>query len=430
LALRFNGEVINGDAMQMYDGLPIITNKISVVEQKGIPHHLLGFITLNDEPWKVGLFKEKASQVIQEIRSRGKLPIVVGGSHYYTQSLLFEHVLVSSQATGEDQAQAHLSNEEILEKFPILDAPTETMLDRLREIDPAMADRWHPNDRRKIRRSLEIHLLTGRKASDIYKDQKKSTPVKNISEPVLNTEIPLLPTINSTLLFWVHSDHEILKERLDSRVDKMVEIGLLHEVRSMNNFLQKQTEAGITLDRSRGIWGSIGFKEFGPYLAALETGVESNKELEAIYKSAVEQTKAATRQYARRQLRWIRLKLMPQLSLYNASEQLFLLDGSDLEEWPDSVTRHAVEITEKFLLGDQLPAPRELSDAAKEFLNFESSLELIDQKSSRTRQVCELCNVVCVEPDQWELHINSRRHRAALKRQLKPSKRHVSPSEI
>src|SRR5271168_1169210 len=159
--------------MQMYDGLPIITNKITAEEQKGIPHHLLGSIAPDEEPWRVGMFKKKADQIIQEIRSRGRLPILVGGTHYYTQSLLFKDSLIDDKFYGEEHVRTELSNEEILQKFPMLDGPTEAMIERLREVDPKMADRWHPNDRRKIRRSLEIFLLTGKKASDIYLKRKE-----------------------------------------------------------------------------------------------------------------------------------------------------------------------------------------------------------------------------------------------------------------
>src|SRR5689334_20221731 len=89
LATRYNGEIINADAMQMYKGLPIITNKLTTEEQRGIPHHLLGSIELHEDPWVVTQFKKEATRIISEIRGRGKLPIVVGGTSYYLDGLLF-----------------------------------------------------------------------------------------------------------------------------------------------------------------------------------------------------------------------------------------------------------------------------------------------------------------------------------------------------
>lgn len=412
LATRFNGEIINSDAMQMYNGLPIITNKITVDEQQGIPHHLLGFIALNEEPWVVGIFKNKASKIIQEIRSRGRLPIVVGGTHYYTQSLLFEDSLVSDKVDGEEEVPTFLSDREISKKFPILDGPIEAMAERLREVDPIMADRWHPNDRRKIRRSLEIFLTTGKKASDIYAEQKEAKS----SNSTGNAADGSCHSISNTLLFWVHSDSDVLKKRLDNRVDKMLEAGLLDEVKSMNNFLHEQIESGIEVDHMRGIWVSIGWKEFQPYLAALEAGIASQEQLDAFYDLSIEQTKAATRQYAKRQTRWIRLKLMPALSGLNALDRLYILDGSDIGLWTNNVSSPAIEITETFLNGGNLRAPREISDIAEQFLVLEQPA---DSEELSIRQECEICNVVCVREDQWQTHLKSRRHRSLVKKRLK-----------
>ena len=186
----------------------------------------------------------------------------------------------------------------------------------------------------------------------------------------------------------------------------------------MNEFLHKQTAGGITVDRSRGIWVSIGWKEFEPYLSALATGSESTKSLEELFELSVEQIKSATRQYARRQTRWIRLKLMPALSDQNALERLYLLDGSDITSWTTNVSQPAIEITDSFLAGRELFAPSELSEAAK-VLVPENTL---DDRSVPIRQECDICNVVCVQEGQWQIHLKSRRHRQLLKkRQRNPN---------
>jgi tRNA dimethylallyltransferase len=409
LAKRYDGEIINGDAMQMYDGLPIITNKVTVEEQQGITHHLLGIVALDDESWRVGKFKQRAGQIIREIRSRGRLPIVVGGTHYYTQSLLFADSLVTKQADSDEETE--LSNLEIFEKFPILSESAEVMLEHLREVDPVMAKRWHPNDKRKIRRSLEIFLLTGKKASEIYAAQNE--------RKIIGTEEEIPPNgpglIDSTLLFWVHSDAEVLKARLDDRVDKMIEAGLLDEVKSMESFLQDIETSGINLDRTRGIWVSIGWKEFEPYLKALESGIACLEELQALYDLSVEQVQTATRQYARRQVRWIRLKLMPALLNEKALDKLYLLDGTDVAQWNDNVSNPAISITEKFLNEQELPAPHTLSAAAQEFLDPDS----LEEKPALVFQECQLCCVATVTDDQWQAHLKSRRHRGVLKKKQK-----------
>lgn len=399
--------------MQMYDGLPIITNKITPEEQEGIPHHLLGFISLNEEPWRVGLFKKKAGQIIREIRSRGRLPIVVGGTHYYTQSLLFEDSLLRENAEGDDQDNAEYSNEEIMEKFPILSGPTEVMVERLREVDPVMADRWHPKDRRKIRRSLEIFLTTGKKASELYAEQKE----RKLNGKVENGISTNLVGDGSTLLFWVHAESETLKQRLDSRVNKMLDAGLLDEVKSMEEFLRQHSHTGVTVDRTRGIWVSIGWKEFEPYLKASATGIASEEELEKLYELSIEQTKAATRQYAKRQVRWIRLNLMTALSDENALDKLFLLDGTDISQWTEAVSNPAINVTTRFLEGVQLPPPHELSSAAQKILAPAHGLD--EKPDVWFRQECEVCHMVAVNDVQWQTHLKSRRHRALAKRKQK-----------
>lgn len=414
LAMRFNGEIINGDAMQMYDGLPIITNKVTIKEQNGIPHHLLGFISLDEEPWRVGQFKAKASQIIREIRSRGRLPILVGGTHYYTQSLLFEGQLVP--ANQAEDGQTDVPNQEILlNKFPILMGPTEAMLEKLKEVDPIMACRWHPNDRTRIRRSLEIYLLTGKKASRIYNEQKEN---KALSPNVLN--IPedqgVISQIQSTLFFWVYSESKVLKSRLDGRVDKMMKAGLLNEVLSMDSYLESKSNAGIDVDQGRGIWVSIGWKEFDQYLVALKSHA-SPDELEQLLKLSVEQVQAATRQYAKRQISWIRNKLMKALADNNSLDRFFLMDGTNVGDWSSSVAEPACDITERFLAGGQLPLPTETSEAARLVLSNDELSE-VTEKIVRT---CETCCVTTISETQWKAHTQSRGHRARVKRNLRNS---------
>ncbi|KUJ20015.1 tRNA isopentenyltransferase [Mollisia scopiformis] len=406
LALRFNGEIINGDAMQMYHGLPIVTNKVTPSEALGIPHHLLSEIPLDAEPWRVGRFRKEASKVIAEIRSRGKIPVVVGGTHYYTQSLLFSDGLVAGDEAGEEE----MGVEEIRERWPILEAETGEMLEWLREVDPGMAERWHPRDRRKIRRSLEIFLMTGRKASDIYAEQVARKTETDLS---------------STLLFWVHADSNVLKKRLDGRVDKMLENGMLDEVKSLDTFLHNQERP---IDRTRGIWVSIGWKEFEPYLTALKSGTATEEELRTAFDLSIEQTKAATRQYAKRQTRWIRLKLLPALTEEDALKQLYVLDGTDISQWDENVSEKAAEITEKWLKGEEMPAPEEVCAAAKEILG-----EVGEVRSEWPRRECGMCGVTAVTEVQWVTHLKSRKHRGASKRVAKKERGsdfNISKSEV
>ncbi|KAG8631484.1 hypothetical protein KVT40_000624 [Elsinoe batatas] len=438
LATRFNGEVLNADAMQLYAGLDIITNKIPTAERKGVPHHLLGCIGLDEQPWTVGKFCSSALKIIEDIRSRGKLPILVGGTHYYTQSLLFHDRLTGeSQAKGTDSAQAEVdldtnvspsgSYEDVKIKFPILEASTEEILAKLKEVDPIMASRWHPNDRRKIQRSLEIWLQTGRRASDIYTEQKNKqaaptngyvdeTPVQNDNtESKYHHEDLRMDTI----IFWVHADTDALYKRLNNRVDKMVTSGLLAEVQGLSQYAAQKP----VLDKTSGIWVSIGYKEFLPYLDRLnevEDGSHTanrassseSKELDKLLSEAIEATKAGTRQYAKRQIRWIRIKLLNALqSSQNAGQgKMYLLDGTNVDDFQNNVIDQARAITQLWLEDESLPEPASFSSAAAELLQPKRD-DLSNSVGKWERQVCEACNVVGVTPSDWNLHVKSRRHR-------------------
>jgi tRNA dimethylallyltransferase len=426
LALRYNGEVINGDAMQLYTGLPIITNKITIEERKGVPHHLLGCIDFGEPTWVVGTFVKRALRVIDEIRSRGKLPILVGGTHYYTQSLLFRDRLAETEEEGnggEEKKDEELGpSDNLEEKYPILKEPTEKLLEKLQEIDPVMAARWHPNDRRKIQRSIEIYLQTGRKASDIYAEQRlASASGADSASEESDLRFP-------TLLFWIHAETETLRTRLDNRVDKMLSQGLLDEVRQLHKYATEQAESGQPVDESRGIWVSIGFKEFKAYITALQSGTASEADLQVLKDEAIERTKIATRQYAKRQTRWIRLKLLHALQsqapkLQEESSEtggtLYLLDGTSIPDFQTNVMSPAADITQAFLSDASMPDPVGLSAAAAEQLSTKQDQDTSKTPQSWIRRQCDLCGVTCVTEKQWEAHARSRAHRRLVSKKRK-----------
>ncbi|TEA22011.1 tRNA dimethylallyltransferase [Colletotrichum sidae] len=397
LATRFSGEIVNADAMQMYKGLPIITNKVTVEERRGIPHHLLDHIGLDQPPWIIEDFKREAYNVIREIRSRGNLPIVVGGTHYYTNALLFEDTIIQAE-------DAEHKEEPDEAAFPILGEPTDVILAKLREVDPVMADRWHPNDRRKISRSLQIYLQHGRPASEIYAEQRqrKMAGQSDGASPW------------QALMFWVYSDPEVLKERLDKRVDKMLTAGLNDETQSMYEYVRVKEAAGEEVDYTRGIWQSIGFKEFEPCLKALNSpDAPEPKDLEALEAKGLEDMKVSTRQYAKYQTRWIRTKIVPLLQEKpRAMDHLFVMDSTDISKWSSNVIDPAVDVTRRFLKGNELPDPTSLSERAGSVLREASS------QSERTlcRRTCDICQTTCVTEQDWTKHVKSRRHGVLVKK--------------
>ena len=184
----------------------------------------------------------------------------------------------------------------------------------------------------------------------------------------------------------------------------------------MNEYLKIQEHAGLSVDRTRGIWVSIGWKEFEPYLTALDSETTSQEKLGTLCSSSVEQIQAATRQYAKRQVRWIRLRLIHALSEEDALDRLYLVDGTDVSRWSENVSNPAIGITGEFLEGIGLRPPRELSAAALEFL---VPSDASDQPDVGFRQECELCRVTAVTEIQWKTHLTSRRHRGLVKRKQK-----------
>ncbi|KAL9056028.1 MAG: hypothetical protein Q9162_003207 [Coniocarpon cinnabarinum] len=417
LAKRFNGEIINGDAMQLYHGLPIITNKIKPEEQQGIPHHLLGQISLREEPWTVQKFVANAVKTIHDIHDRNKLPVLVGGTHYYLQSLLFADSLVNEQAHQQFSIESKNDSDRA---WPILDASTEAMFNELKRIDPAMARRWHPNDRRKIRRSLEIFLQTGQRASDVYEQQQSHVPGTVGHESDEDHELVQSQSLRyPTLILWTNVPREHLHSRLDRRIDQMIEDGLLKEARSLYDTYQNFIDAGDALNETKGIWVSIGYKEFLPYFNAVASR-RSQEQQDSLFSACVERTKVATRQYSKRQVRWLRIKLRNAMRKVDTCS-IFVLDAGELSAWASNVEQPAAELTESFLKGANLLDSDEKSNLALDTCEQMSEHQQgLGRKQMQTR-TCEICGVTAGTAAQWHQHEQSRRHKNTLKAKTKKS---------
>ena len=217
------------------------------------------------------------------------------------------------------------------------------------------------------------------------------------------------------LLLWVHADKSVLYPRLDARVGKMLDRGLLLEVDELTRFRATQESiTGSAIDQSRGIWVSIGYKEFLDYQSSLSQGTTDASNLEKQKSAAIEKTQAATRQYASRQTRWIRIKLLNALFGADQKSTTFLLDGSDLSQWEERVTNSASTIVGQYLSGEHLPEPSSLSEAAAEMLTPKQSYDLGQRPDLWKKKVCETCGTVAITENDWKLHGKSRAHRRAV----------------
>ncbi len=259
LAQKYNGEVVSVDSMQIYRGMTIGTAAPTPEEMEGIPHHMVA-VTDPAEQWSAARYAEMAIPIVDDILARGKLPILVGGTGLWMDALIQGRTFAKGAAGGKirEMLQKRLEQEGI--------AP---ILEELRQVDPAAAERLHPADEKRILRALEVYLETG-KTITAHNEETKKLP----------------PRYDAVWIGLQFADRADMKALIDRRVDAMVEEGLLDEVRRL-------LESG--LDRSATALQAIGYKEFLGVLDGTATVEE-----------ALEEVKLRSRQYAKRQLTWLR----------------------------------------------------------------------------------------------------------------------------
>lgn len=261
LAKKYNGEIINGDSMQVYRGLDIGTAKITEEEMEGVPHHLLSFKEPT-EAFSVADYQRLVRTKIAEIRAREKLPIIVGGSGLYVQAVLYDFQFTEEQV---DEVARKAYYEELEKLGP------EAMHEKLKKLDPQTAESIHPNNTRRVIRALEMIELSG---------------VSKASEAQNRGEIPLYNHV--VLGLGQNMSREELYDRINHRVDVMMDNGLLEEVKS----LWQQNIRGVQSIQA------IGYKELYDYLDG-----------KCSLDEALESLKQNSRRYAKRQLTYFRNKM-------------------------------------------------------------------------------------------------------------------------
>ncbi|WP_251549217.1 tRNA (adenosine(37)-N6)-dimethylallyltransferase MiaA [Neobacillus muris] len=261
LAKRFNGEIISGDSMQIYRGMDIGTAKIKPDEMEGIPHHLIDIKEPN-ESFSAAEFQQLVRAKITEIAEKGKLPIIVGGTGLYIQSVIYDYQF--PDVTGDQEFRSRLEEK-------AKEIGNEALHQQLKEIDPESAAKIHPNNVRRVIRALEIHYLSGGKDTQIE-----------------NAQAGQLELLYNAAMIGLTMDREKLYERINARVELMLSEGLLEEVINLY-------EQGL-----RGCQSiqAIGYKEIYEYLDG-----------HVSFDEAVSNLKQNSRRYAKRQLTWFRNKM-------------------------------------------------------------------------------------------------------------------------
>lgn len=258
IAKRFNGEIISADSMQVYKYMDVGTAKIKEFEMEGVPHYMIDEVTPESE-FSVALFREKAGKYIDDITSRGKLPIVVGGTGLYINSLTY--ALDFSDGCDDREYRQYLEG--------LADEKgNEFIHAMLKEVDIESYERLFPNDLKRVIRALEVYKKTGKTISQIQRESREKDIEYNLSYIALTME------------------RESLYQRINKRVDIMMEKGLVDEVKSL-------LESGYT--REMTSMQAIGYKEVIDYLDGKLTLNE-----------VVDIVKQSSRKYAKRQLTWFR----------------------------------------------------------------------------------------------------------------------------
>lgn len=252
----FDGEVVSADSMQIYQGVRIGTACPTEEEREGIPHHLMDFVPLH-ESFSVARWCELAKQTIDEILSRGKLPVIVGGTGLYITSLM-DNVRFAPSAEDPELRETLRQRAER--------EGAESLLKELGSFDPESAARLHPNNVGRIIRAIELYRVSGITMTEQMRQSRQEKSPYQFVAAALS-----------------YRDREKLYDRINRRVDGMLREGLLEEARLVLR------ESGHTASQA------IGYKEFAPYFAGEQS-------LEA----ACEQLKQNTRRYAKRQLTWFR----------------------------------------------------------------------------------------------------------------------------
>ena len=502
---RIGGEILSADSMQVYKGLDIITNKVTAEELSECQHHLIDFVSPMKE-FSVVEFRNMALPLIEDIKRRGKIPIVVGGTNYYIESVLWNILIdeesdkdgggtssssseeesegparaikkrkqiqsfkgttsVQIAAEGErceqevnqaslweetidqerarDESDVQSSKTSHCEKLTESDTSPEisvsvemvseagsrdarseemsglvheepkskseelshkkSLYEMLREVDPVMADRLHPSDSRKIARSLQVYEQHGRPHSQILQEQREMAGGNAYGGPL---------RYEHTCVFWLQCQREILNDRLDKRVDEMLDRGLIDELlnfhREYNHALEKKDPK---TRYTEGIFQSIGFKEFHEFLVNHEgkTFDESNasKEDKALLSACLENMKMVTRRYAKKQMTWVKNRFLARPC--NLAPDVYGLDATDLENWKNSVLNSALDILDKLMKGEKSasePLPR-----------------VVIQDDRHARHVCEICeNRVILGEENWRKHLVSKSHKWHVKREQRNRK--------
>ncbi|OMO57660.1 tRNA isopentenyltransferase [Corchorus capsularis] len=423
LATHFPIEIINADSMQVYQGLDVLTNKVPLHEQKGVPHHLLGTVSSNVE-FTAKKFRDSAIPIISDILSRNRLPVIVGGTNYYIQALVSSFLLDDSAEDMDKICSSDLPGNEQIDHRPDFKGDNcNYSYDLLEELDPVAANRIHPNNHRKINQFLSVYARSGVLPSKLFQGKAAENWGR-----VDNSRY-------SCCFISVDAAMPVLDRYVEHRVDCMIDAGLLDEVYDIYN---------PSADYTLGLRQSIGVREFEDFLGVYlsdsrdcETDDSSDRpslkpstrmddkllkeNIRALLNSssdnpkkflleeAIDKVKANTRRLVRRQKR--RINQLQTLFGWNinyvdATESIL---GKSDECWAVQVVGPAVKIIRSFLSKED----GTVSTMGAESITVPDTV----QRDLWTQYICKACgDRVLRGAHEWEQHKQGRGHRKRISR--------------
>lgn len=335
---------------------------------------------------------------------------MVGGTYYYIESILYDTLIDSNQDESNlliyekdlkllnkveyDEERLKVKNffDHPITPFNLLKISNEKLHSILNQVDPISAQMLHPNNRRKVIRSLQVYQQTGQRHSSLLQQQKRQTGASYLGGPL---------RFENCLLLNIDVEKEILNARLDARVDQMIEKGLIQELLSFHQvYNQKRIEEVKHLDYGHGIFQMIGFKEFHSYLIMSEQERASD-EGQAKFQTGLDDMKRVTRKYAKKQKKWLMNRF---LRNGRPTPMMFNLNGSQMSDWDRCVYRPSLRICRNYLL-DQ-PIPDDLQ--GHEMQTKEAAYD-----EPNTYQ-CDICNRIIVGSQTWQIHLKSKKHKNQL----------------
>ncbi|KAL6976403.1 tRNA dimethylallyltransferase [Sarracenia purpurea var. burkii] len=433
LASHFPIEIINADSMQVYQGLDVLTNKVPLPDQKGVPHRLLGTISPNVE-FTAKDFRDSAIPLIDDILSRNCLPVIVGGTNYYIQALVSPLLLDDSVEDRDENCLSDLrGGKQQDSELELRSENFSCSYDCLKDLDPVAANRIHPNDNRKINQYLSLYARSGLLPSKLLQGKAMENWGRadnfryNCCFICVNVSLP------------------VLDKYVEQRVDCMVDAGLLSEVYDIYK---------SNADYTRGLQQAIGVREFEDFLRVFLLEGQNSKEndlteashfqmstnksgqilkenmmiflnssddhrLKPLLEVAIDKVKANTQRLIRRQRRRLnRLQVLFGWNIHYVDASESLLCPSD-DSWVANVVVPAARIVLSFLDKDESLVPDSDAQAGTGGLK-------LSQRDLWTQYICEACgDRVLRGSHEWEQHKQGRGHRKRVSR-LKKSGRFCS----